>query len=181
MLDRSEKLREELEKKKAEEEKKEDCCISNFPNRKMYTPLHIAASRGSLKSMKVLLDFGIDVNILDNKDNTALHEACRTGHSASAELLIKSNVNIKMKNHIGATALHFACMKGMSKIAVLLIKNGANGVRVYVVVRAHLFSFNDSEYSLVSLHNSLPVSLTPLDRTQVRRFRRSRSITRTRS
>ena len=105
MLDRSEKLREELEKlKKGEEEKKEDCCISNFPNRKMYTPLHIAASRGSLKSMKVLLDFGIDVNILDNKDNTALHEACRTGHSASAELLIKSNVNIKMKNHIGATA-----------------------------------------------------------------------------
>ena len=116
MLDRSEKLREELEKlKKGEEEKKEDCCISNFPNRKMYTPLHIAASRGSLKSMKVLLDFGIDVNILDNKDNTALHEACRTGHSASAELLIKNSMNIKMKNHIGATALHFACMKGMSK------------------------------------------------------------------
>ena len=127
MLDRSEKLREELEKlKKGDEEKKENCCISNFPNRKMYTPLHIAASRGSLKSMKVLLDFGIDVNILDNKDNTALHEACRTGHSASAELLIKRNVNIKIKNHIGATALHFACMKGMSEIAVLLIKNGAN-------------------------------------------------------
>lgn len=120
MLNKTSKLKDMLEKLSKEK-------ITHFPSRHCYSPLHQAASRGSLESLRLLLEYGFDVNLVDKGDNTALHEACRAGHHHIAlELLDRKNISVKMKNRVGATPLHFACMRGLGDIARELIRRGAN-------------------------------------------------------
>ncbi|XP_031562772.1 transient receptor potential cation channel subfamily A member 1-like [Actinia tenebrosa] len=55
-----------------------------------FTPLHIAASRGREKIVKVLVDHGADVTIQDHDGNMPTHIAAREGHAATLKALLQS-------------------------------------------------------------------------------------------
>src|SRR5262249_47289444 len=63
------------------------------------TPLHLAASFGEIRTARVLIEAGADVNAAGPMDQTPLHNAASRGHVAVVELLLehKADVNAKMK------------------------------------------------------------------------------------
>lgn len=58
--------------------------------------------------VRALLDYGADVNGIDNKGNTALHVAARAGFVASMKLLIDAGADVGTRNKNGKTALELA-------------------------------------------------------------------------
>ncbi|KAI9791843.1 MAG: BRCA1-associated RING domain protein 1 [Peltula sp. TS41687] len=72
---------------------------NNFPQTRTeyrlgYTMLHIAAAKGNLPMMKLLLEKGSDPNAQDSHGWTALHLAVEQGHQEVANLLLESGANL---------------------------------------------------------------------------------------
>ncbi|XP_022095344.1 uncharacterized protein LOC110981774 isoform X3 [Acanthaster planci] len=70
----------------------------------MHTPLHLAAKNGHSDVIRVLLEYGIDIN-RETPNGTALHEAALAGKSEVVKLLIASGIDVYKKNSHGQTAL----------------------------------------------------------------------------
>ena len=71
------------------------------------TPLHIAAARGHLDVIKILLNFKANINQQDLDGNTAAHYAA-ANHSSSGievvEILEKAGADVNKENNYGETA-----------------------------------------------------------------------------
>ena len=87
------------------------------------TPLHLASSKGSGETVKLLIEHGADVNALDGKHSTPLHLA------ASSQLALKGNVvrlllshgaNVGAKDERDRTPLQIASSRGLLEIVELL-------------------------------------------------------------
>ncbi|XP_038064394.1 caskin-2-like [Patiria miniata] len=81
--------------------------LLDFPSRtrvSMHTPLHVAAKNGHSDVIRVLLEYGIDIN-RETPNGTALHEAALAGKSEVVKLLIASGIDVYKKNSHGQTAL----------------------------------------------------------------------------
>ncbi|KFV16704.1 Ankyrin repeat domain-containing protein 6 [Tauraco erythrolophus] len=112
------------------------------------TPLHLAAHKGHLHVVQVLLKAGCDLDIQDDGDQTALHraavvgntdviatliqEGCAldrqdkvTGKSESAKVLVKAGANVLAKNKAGNTPLHLACQNSHSQSTRVLLLGGS--------------------------------------------------------
>ncbi|KAJ6628756.1 ankyrin repeat-containing domain protein [Mycena sp. CBHHK59/15] len=72
------------------------------------TALHIAALKGHEELVRMLCDFGADVDLSDNKGNTPLHYASSWGHSPVVQLLIERGCQYAAKNNEGFTASDYA-------------------------------------------------------------------------
>ena len=88
------------------------CSTINRGDRHRRTALSWASARGDLATVKRLLDFGADPNILSTNGNSPLDYACFSGSYLVVDCLIErgANVNKRDVNHL--TALHevaFAC------------------------------------------------------------------------
>lgn len=72
--------------------------------------LFTAVFRNDAKMIKLLTDYGANVNIQNNYDlNTLLHEAIwRDNRWWSFEALLKADANVNIQNKDGETPLHFA-------------------------------------------------------------------------
>lgn len=98
------------------------------------TPLHWASGHGYEENVKVLIQYGANIEWADDYGRTALHWAARYGHKAAlVELLkalkdakkdLKSAVNKKEQD--GRTPLIWACQWGHVECAKLLINAGAD-------------------------------------------------------
>lgn len=66
-------------------------------------PLHVAASYGYIHFVKILLDAGADINILDRVGNTALHYAAENFDTKMINLLIQKGADITIRNNNGMT------------------------------------------------------------------------------
>lgn len=51
----------------------------NLANREGMTPIHLAAFRGHLDILKLLIEAGVNVNLKRNDDATPLHDAAVSG------------------------------------------------------------------------------------------------------
>ncbi|KAJ7179007.1 ankyrin repeat-containing domain protein [Mycena filopes] len=72
------------------------------------TALHIAALKGHEELVRMLCDFGADVDLSDNKGNTPLHYASSWGHIPIVQLLIERGCQFAAKNNEGFTASDYA-------------------------------------------------------------------------
>ncbi|KAF1513699.1 Ankyrin repeat domain-containing protein 6, partial [Eudyptes chrysocome] len=90
------------------------------------TPLHLAAHRGHLHVVQVLLKAGCDLDIQDDGDQTALHRAAVVGNTDVIATLIQEGCALDRQDKDGNTALHEACWHGFSQSAKVLVKAGAN-------------------------------------------------------
>jgi len=88
------------------------------------TPLMHAAAFGSVESMKLLLDAGVDVNVKNDFGATALLWCARDGEKA--RLLIEHGADVNARSKQGRTPLMLASMRqGGSDVVALLLSKGA--------------------------------------------------------
>lgn len=109
--------------------------LPNYINKKQSkgsTALHLAASRGHVACVEILLKHDADVTICDATGKTALHLASINGHANVIRALL-SPLNgrtklalLEMLDRSGRTSLHYAVEKNQLKAAEELIKLGAN-------------------------------------------------------
>nr|XP_008261429.1 ankyrin repeat domain-containing protein 6 isoform X2 [Oryctolagus cuniculus]XP_008261430.1 ankyrin repeat domain-containing protein 6 isoform X2 [Oryctolagus cuniculus]XP_051711420.1 ankyrin repeat domain-containing protein 6 isoform X2 [Oryctolagus cuniculus] len=90
------------------------------------TPLHLAANKGHLSVVQILLKAGCDLDVQDDGDQTALHRATVVGNTEIIAALIQEGCALDRQDKDGNTALHEASWHGFSQSAKLLIQAGAN-------------------------------------------------------
>jgi len=108
------------------------------------TPLHIAASLGEIKIMKLLLEAGGRVDALDSSDRNVLHIAASCGAVEIVKLLMEEyppynwleNANPEERTNtdfllhavdeLGMTPIAHACLNGQMITAAFLIGQGAS-------------------------------------------------------
>lgn len=90
------------------------------------SPLHIAARRDCLDSMRLLLHAGANVNVRDIAGNSPLYLACRNKNFQTIEMLLKNKADVNHVNEMKNSALHMACAQVCCKAVELLVCAGAN-------------------------------------------------------
>lgn len=78
--------------------------IGNFGD----APLHLAASRGELQELEILIRNGADLNLPGEHEFTALHLAILRGHVEVVRFLIEAGADFTVCNDDGRTPLDFA-------------------------------------------------------------------------
>jgi len=78
-----------------------DINIQDFD--KGWTPLHVAASRGSKQTMELLVQRGCDLNVQDNRGSTTLHSLIYKRYDNLALWLVKMGANIHLADKRGFT------------------------------------------------------------------------------
>ena len=99
-----------------------------------YTPLMLAAARGHLQMVEMLLTAGADVHVLDDRvGSSALHRAAQCGNPAVALAIIRRGAHIDLQApRNGHTALIDAVWHKRAPVVAALLDQGA---RVDVVAR----------------------------------------------
>ncbi|KAM9493805.1 uveal autoantigen with coiled-coil domains and ankyrin repeats protein isoform 2-T2 [Clarias gariepinus] len=87
---------------------------------------HLAAARGHLDCLSVILNHGVDVTANDATGKNALHLAARNAQSLCVQKLLQHNCPVGNVDLQGRTALHEAVMAGCSSSIKLLCDGGAS-------------------------------------------------------
>lgn len=87
--------------------------------------LHIAASRGDVRSLELLLDAQADADAVTARGETALYLAACEGHGLVVTQLQRAGADINLSNHRGETPLHAAMATGHFSCARQLLWMGA--------------------------------------------------------
>ncbi|CAB1101498.1 unnamed protein product [Ectocarpus sp. CCAP 1310/34] len=97
-----------------------------------WTPLMLAAWRGSSRVVRILLNKGANVSVVAEDGHTALHFSTQDGgHPVVTKMLLKAGADIEAVTSEGETPLHLAANAGCWEVAQVLIEAGAcvNSVR----------------------------------------------------
>jgi len=103
--------------------------IIDLQNDDKLTPLHLAIRDNSLEIIELLLAFGADPALRDNKGNSGLHVAAALGASACLQLLAgntKHKEDLNELNDCGVTPLQISMMNSDKISTDILIRSGAN-------------------------------------------------------
>ncbi|THV51253.1 hypothetical protein BGAL_0117g00080 [Botrytis galanthina] len=87
-------------------------------------PLQRAAIRGRLEIVRILLDYGANINLGAGQSGGALYEAASCGHLEICELLLNLGADVHAEGMVG-TVLHTAAYHGHIDIVRLLLEHGA--------------------------------------------------------
>lgn len=112
-------------------------CFIDVRNSKGEVPMHLAAGRGFLSVIRLLLAWVADVTPVDMAGNSALHwcltatfrhneEACLQ----TAQLLVDVGCPPDLPNSLGETPLHLAASSGFDSVMGLILTRGANPASV---------------------------------------------------
>ena len=90
--------------------------------------LGLAAGRGNVETVKVLLAAGAEPSGLDATNTTPLHCAMGPGPQrlAAAKLLIDAKADVNAWNDQGYSPIHLAIQEGLKDMVKLLVDSGAN-------------------------------------------------------
>jgi ankyrin repeat protein len=89
------------------------------------SPLHMAATKGHIKTIELFLNHGADPNATDHT-STLLHKAAGSGRIDAIELIIKNGADPNTDDRSSSTPLHYAARDDHADAIELLIKHGAN-------------------------------------------------------
>ena len=95
-------------------------------NKRGQTPLWLAASNGMLKTARLLLEGGVEVDrATTDTGTTPLIQAAFLGHSDLVALLLEHGADVGRHKDDGHTALHRAAQNGHLEVARILLEHGA--------------------------------------------------------
>ncbi|CAM9463650.1 unnamed protein product [Ectocarpus sp. 4 AP-2014] len=89
------------------------------------TPLMLATTNGHPRVVRILLNHGANMSIVDDVGSDALLKSAIEGHSAVTKMLVKAGANLEAADVNGATPLHLAATCGNSEVMRVLIEAGA--------------------------------------------------------
>ena len=96
------------------------------PNPKGKTPLHLAADKGQLDTVKELVATGADVNARNNEGYTPLHLATNKGQLDTVKELVATGADVNARNNEGYTPLHRVAWSGPVEVVKILAATGAD-------------------------------------------------------
>ena len=91
-------------------------------NRDNWSPIHGAAFNNHPKTVKILAQYGADINLKTCNGETPLHGASEYGYAEVVKALIEAGADINIKDDKGKTALDIARWYNHNDIAELLEK-----------------------------------------------------------
>jgi ankyrin repeat protein len=83
------------------------------------TPLHVAAVRGDVHIIGLLLDAGAEIDVRGEYGHTPLHDAVGQGHVEAVKLLMSRGANPNIPNDWGQTPKDSARTGGRHEIEIL--------------------------------------------------------------
>lgn len=97
---------------------------ANRPDEKGRTPMDMAVSRGSPATLRLLIDFGAEINKQEYLYGTApLMQAVVRRRKEIVDMLLRNGADVDVEDHEGMTALDLASGLGFSEIARMLREN----------------------------------------------------------
>lgn len=91
------------------------------------TPLHWAAFKNETECVKLLLEYGADVNARAHPSGwTPLHDAAYSNSKECIGLLVEAGGRVNARANSGATPLCFAAQEDAAEAALLLLEYGAD-------------------------------------------------------
>ncbi|XP_035310614.1 ankyrin repeat domain-containing protein 6 isoform X1 [Cricetulus griseus] len=116
------------------------------------TPLHLAANKGHLSVVQILLKAGCDLDVQDDGDQTALHRATVVGNIEIITALIREGCALDRQDKDGNTALHEAAWHGFSQSAKLLVKAVARNKIIKLLLSAFCSVHEKNQAGDTALH-----------------------------
>ncbi len=80
------------------------------------------------KTMRTLVDLGVDVNALNDNKQTALHDAVDRYDLDGIDVLMRLGADLNVQDGTGKTPLHISAQKGRIRPATRLISAGASAL-----------------------------------------------------
>jgi uncharacterized protein len=88
-------------------------------------PIHVAATRGSIEEMTVLVAYGACVNDPGAHKYTPLHDAVEQGKIDAVKWLLENGADKNAKNENGETPIELAKLLGEAEIVTMLTNGSA--------------------------------------------------------
>jgi ankyrin repeat protein len=124
MLEKIEGLFKDKIKDKNEESIKKLVNVENTENQNV-RPLHIAAEKGFLEIVTLLVTNEAEIDAKDKYSQTPLHFASFYGHIKVVKYLVEKGANINLKHDDSNTPLHEAALGGNIEVVKYLVEKGA--------------------------------------------------------
>ena len=99
------------------------CFDMNAKDKNGMTALHLAAEENYLEGVKILLQAGTSIDILDNQNRTPLHRGCFGGNIDIVNELIQKGACLELEDNEGNTALLLAVKNGKEQSVKCLLEN----------------------------------------------------------
>ncbi|KAM7149792.1 ankycorbin isoform 5-T5 [Molossus nigricans] len=87
------------------------------------TAFHLAATKGHLECLRVMIAHGVDVTAQDTAGHSALHLAAKSSHPESVKKLLQSKCPAESIDSSGKTALHYAAAQGCLQAVQVLCEH----------------------------------------------------------
>jgi ankyrin repeat protein len=88
--------------------------------------IYLATKERHPDVIKVLLDYGVDINVCNEEENSALLLACSIGNKEIVKLLLEYGADSNLAKSNGEAPLYRAVYYGYKEIVDLLLSNGAD-------------------------------------------------------
>jgi len=98
----------------------------NATNGRNETALMIAAAKGRLRAVSLLIQANANIEARDDNGQTILHQASAKGNVEVIDLLVNVNANVNAPDNEGKTPLMVAANSGQLKAVKALIKANAS-------------------------------------------------------